>query len=174
MGPGGTNSRFQPAALASKSGEGVITFAWPGSSCAQQLGPGLPMWVWLLVPQMSGSGWQRCLAALVCSSSLRTGGKRKEDIQCIDRAKTRCDEASHHTHASLNGKRDGRDSLVEQRVGSRGDFQLKGHRVGTQARAGQGGETRAVCGSVSCCALVSHLSKEHEDGERCIVWLCKG
>lgn len=49
------------------------------------------------------------LAALVCCSSLRTGIKRKEDIQCTDGAKNRCDEASHHTRASLNGKRDGGD-----------------------------------------------------------------
>lgn len=30
---------------------------------------------------------------------------------------------------------------------------------------------RAECGPVSCCAQLTHLSKEHEDGESCIVWL---
>lgn len=60
--------------------------------------------------------------------------------------------------------------------------QLKGHRMGTQARVGQVGSRagmRAVCSPVSCCAQLNHLSKEHEDGERCRVWLynvslCKG
>lgn len=102
------------------------------------------------------------LAALGCSSSLRTARKWKEDIQSTDRAKPRCDEASHHTHASLNGKRDGGDRAWWGRVGSTGDSQLKGHRMGTQARVGQVGSRagmRAVCGPVSCCAQLNHLSR---------------
>lgn len=102
------------------------------------------------------------LAALVCSSSLRTGRKWKEDIQCTDRAKPRCDEASHHTHASLNGKRDGGDRAWWGRVERTGDSQLKGYRMGTQARVGQVGSRagmRAVCGPVSCCAQLNCLSR---------------
>lgn len=51
------------------------------------------------------------LAALVCSSSLRTGrkwkGEKTSSVQT--RQKPRCDEASHHTHAFLSAKRDGGD-----------------------------------------------------------------
>lgn len=50
---------------------------------------------------------------------------------------------------------------------------------GNTSQVGNRAGMRAECGPVSCCAQLNRLSKEHEDGERCRVWLynvslCKG
>lgn len=48
-----------PARVGPRSwGKVALALARAGCGCVWQLHPGLPTLVWLLVPQMSGSGWQ--------------------------------------------------------------------------------------------------------------------